>query len=110
MTPENSFIRVGGEDWPAHVLGLFKDGRWDGRESRAVTLTMGITEAMTLLPNGARWSIVTRGENGKEFVEDCADFCVSGPATDNRDGTVTIHMGRRTAGDALAELEEAYDA
>lgn len=111
MTPENNYIRVGGVEYPAHVLGIYRDGQWDGRESRAVTLEMGIMEAMALLPSGVSWSIVVHdADGGIAYEEDQSEYCVAGLATDHRNGKVTVHMGKRTAGDALAELEEAYDA
>ena len=40
---------------------------------------------------------------------DNADYCVAGPITDNRDGTITAKMGKKTDSDILAELEAAYD-
>lgn len=111
MVPEWNYIKVGGVEYPAHVLGIYKDGQWDGRESRAVTLKMGIVEAMALLPTGVSWSIVVHdADGGAAYEEDQSEYCVAGLATDHRDGTVTVHMGKRTASDALAELEAAYDA
>ena len=85
-------------------------------------------EAAALFVDGAAWSIVTTNlvtepqldeagnpvldENGDPIVEtvekveefDNAEFCVAGPITDNRNGTVTVKMGVTTAEEALAIL------
>lgn len=40
--------------------------------------------------------------------QDCSGYCVAGPITDNRDGTLSIKMGSYTQLEqALRELEEA---
>ena len=42
-------------------------------------------------------------------VIDNSVYCLAGPITDNRDGTITAKMGQKTASDVLAELEATYD-
>lgn len=114
-------IAANGAEYPARsVDGVLRDAGWDGRDAKAVTLEMTYAQAAALFVDGLAWSIVQREEGKEDQVFDNADYCVAGSITDNRDGTVTCRMGRRTAleevqearADAeatLAELEAAYD-
>ena len=98
-------ISANGAEYPVHsVDGMLRDARWDGRAVKEITLEMTYAQAAALFVDGLAWSIVQR-ENGKaDQVFDNADYCVAGSITDNRDGTVTCRMGRKTA------LEEAQEA
>ena len=59
-------------------------------------LAAGKTPAQEMVPDGAAQE------------QDCSDYCVAGPITDNRDGTLSIKMGSYTQLEqALRELEEA---
>lgn len=129
-----TYVKIGGTEYPAEINGKLGDREWDGRDSKAMTLTMGYSEAAALFVNGIAWSIVQResvpalDENGQPTGEtteqvsefDNSDYSVAGSITDNRDGTVTCKMGKKTdlelaqtakaeAESALAELEAAYD-
>lgn len=114
-----TFIQIRGNRYPdAYVMGMATDTAWDGRESRAITLPMTYEEAFALFDDDVPWEIVTttpsvvtkHTQDGRTIYEDteedkcfdCSDFCVAGPITNNRDGTVTVKMGKMTA------LEEAY--
>ena len=52
---------------------------------------------------------IDRDWDGRAAQEqDCSGYCVAGPITDNRDGTLSIKMGSYTQLEqALRELEEA---
>lgn len=114
-----NYIKINGAQYPAKVIGYSRDQSWGLRESRHITLEMGHDEAAALFADGLVWSTVQeRGSyvNGDgETVElspietDCSDFCVAGPITDHRDGTVTVKMGRMTDGEMLAELMEVLN-
>ena len=98
-----TYVKIGGTEYPAAINGKLADREWDGRDSKAITLTMGYSEAVTLFVNGIAWSIVQRenvptlDENGQPTGEtteqvsefDNSDYSVAGSITDNRDGTVT---------------------
>ena len=116
------YIKIGGTEYPAEINGKLADREWDGRDSKAVTLTMGYSEAAALFVNGIAWSIVQResvptlDENGQPTGEtteqvsefDNSDYSVAGSITDNRDGTVTCKMGRPTETETLrAEKADA---
>lgn len=103
-------IKVNGAEYPATIYGLYRDSAWGNREVKTITLTMTLQEALALLPTGVKWSIVTRTmqpvidpETGEQTGEtetveetDNSEYSLSGPATDNRDGTVSVKMGKPT--------------
>lgn len=117
-----TYVKIGGTEYPAAINGKLADREWDGRDSKAITLTMGYSEAAALFVNGVAWSIVQResvpalDENGQPTGEtteqvsefDNSDYSVAGSITDNRDGTVTCKMGRPTETETLrAEKADA---
>ena len=116
------YVKIGGTEYPAEINGKLGDLEWDGRDSKAITLTMGYSEAAALFVNGVAWSIVQResvpalDENGQPTGEtteqvsefDNSDYSVAGSITDNRNGTVTCKMGRPTETETLrAEKADA---
>ena len=117
-----TYVKIGGTEYPAEINGKLADREWDGRDSKAITLTMGYSEAAALFVNGIAWSIVQResvpvlDENGQPTGEtteqvsefDNSDYSVAGSITDNRNGTVTCKMGRPTETETLrAEKADA---
>lgn len=117
-----TYVKIGGTEYPAAINGKLADREWDDRDSKAITLTMGYSEAATLFVNGIAWSIVQResvpvlDENGQPTGEtteqvsefDNSDYSVAGSITDNRNGTVTCKMGRPTETETLrAEKADA---
>ena len=117
------YFKANGTEYPAEIAGKVADRDWGGRESKAVTLAISYATAAALFVDGLAWSIVQREQVPKldeagqetgqteEYVQewDNSDYCVAGSITDNRDGTCTCKMGKKTASDLLAELEAAYD-
>ena len=112
-----TYFKTNGTEYPASIAGRMADRDWDGRASKSVTLTMTHAAAMQLFVDGLSWSIVQRdtvpvyGTDGnptgatEEQVQewDNADYCVAGPITDNRDGTITAKMGKKTEVELLRE-------
>ena len=111
------YFKANNTEYPASIAGKVTDRDWGGRESKAVTLEMTHAAAAQLFVDGLSWSIVQRdtvpvyGTDGnptgatEEQVQewDNADYCVAGPITDNRDGTITAKMGKRTELELLRE-------
>lgn len=103
-------IKVNNTEYPATVNGNRTDRSWDGRDTKAVTLTMTHAEVAALLPDNIPWSIVQRDmvdvldEQGKPTGEtkevvneyDNSEYSLSGAITDHRDGTVSVKMGKPT--------------
>ena len=126
-------IKINDTLYPATIDGKMTDYQWDNRSTKTITLTMGYADVVALLPAGMPWSIVqtdevpTYDENGEQIFDgegnpvmeeqtaewDNSEYCLSGCVTDNRNGTVSIKMGKPTETETLraqlAEIEEAYD-
>ena len=108
------YFKANNTEYPASIAGKITDRDWGNRESKAVTLTATYEQAAQLFTDGLVWSVVEKqpDEDGTEQTmreNDCSGYCVAGPITDNRDGTCTCKMGKKTASDVLAELEATYD-
>lgn len=121
------YVKINDALYPANINGKTEDSEWDKRESKAITLEMDYETAKSLFVDGLSWSIVCDAqrkvaqtdeegnpvldENGnpvyvvEDYIEeyDNSEFCIAGPITDNRDGTMTVKMGK------LTDLEEAYE-
>ena len=121
-------------EYPAEISGVLQNPKWDRRDTKAITLEMTHAQAVSLFVDGLAWGIKQvntypifddqgqpTGETKTETQTfDNSEYSVAGSITDNRDGTVTILMGKHTeleiaqdardeAESALAELEAAYD-
>lgn len=119
------YFKANNTEYPADIAGKITDRDWGGRESKAVTLTMTHAAAVQLFVDGLVWSIVQRdtvpvydtdgnptGESEEQVQEwDNADYCVAGGITDNRDGTCTCKMGKKTDAELMQErLNDAETA
>lgn len=119
------YFKANNTEYPASIAGKVTDRDWGSRESKAVTLTMTHAAAAQLFVDGLVWSIVQRdtvpvyGEDGKPTGEteeqvqewDNADYCVAGSIADNRDGTCTCKMGKKTEAELMQErLNDAETA
>lgn len=120
-----TYIKTNGTEYPASIAGRMADRDWGGRASKSITLTMTHAAAVQLFVDGLSWSIVQRdtvpvyGTDGnptgatEEQVQewDNSDFCVAGPIADNRDGTCTCKMGKKTEAELMQErLNDAETA
>ena len=117
------YVKVNGTLYPATIDGQMQDYTWDNRESKTITMQGTYDEIVGLFKDGALWSIVMketvqkRNEDGSPVLDeagnpvteeqtsewDNSEFSMSGPITDNRDGTVSIKMGKPT------DLEDAME-
>ena len=111
------YFKANNTEYPADIAGKVTDRDWGGRESKAVTLEMTHAAAVQLFVDGLSWSIVQRdtvpvydtdgnptGETEEQMQEwDNSEYCVAGPITDNRDGTITAKMGKKTEVELLRE-------
>ena len=114
------YFKANNTEYPASITGKIPDRDWDGRASKSITLTMEYTTASQLFVDGLSWSIVQRdivpiydkdgnptGETEDQVQEwDNSDYCVAGPITDNRDGTCTCKMGKKTQLETEQELRK----
>lgn len=121
-----TYIKVNNTLYPATINGRIADYEWDRRDTKSITLSMTYAEVLALLPDNTLWSIVQKdtvqkiGEDGQPMVDgsgnpvteevtneyDNSEYSMSGVIRDNRDGTVTIKMGKPTEiENILSELE-----
>lgn len=106
------YVEVNNKKYPATITGRLNDKDWDNRETKSIETKMTYIEAMELFTDGCSWSIVQENpvhfnqidENGKDVIienieiesYDNSEYCIAGPITDNRDGTIVIKMGKYT--------------
>ena len=88
----NTYIKINSINYPAEIYGHVRDRDWDNRESKVIILSMTIEEALALFTDNVQWSIVY---DTQTIPQD--DFIIAGPITDNRNGTVSVRMGKPTA-------------
>ena len=105
----NAYVEIGGNRYAATIHVSSVDTEWDGRWSKTIELNIAYGLAADLFVDDAEWAVVyeTGGMDGEEpqnVTEDCSDYCVAGPITDNRNGTVTVKMGKPTDVELLAIL------
>lgn len=130
-----TYIKVNNTLYPATIDGRIADYEWDRRDTKSITLNMTYAEVIALLPDNTPWAIVQKdtvqkiGEDGQPMVDtsgnpvteevtsefDNSEYSMSGVIRDNRDGTVTIKMGKPTEIETVtanaisaSDLENAY--
>lgn len=130
-----TYIKVNNTLYPATIDGSIGDYEWDRRDTKSITLSMTYAEVLALLPDNTAWSIVQKdtvqkiGEDGQPMVDgsgnpvteevttefDNSEYSMSGVIRDNRDGTVTIKMGKPTEIETVtanaisaSDLDNAY--
>ena len=95
----NTYIKINAVNYPAEVYGHVRDKDWDGRESKVIVLSLTIQEALDLFVDGLQWAIVY----GTQTINQ-EDYVIAGPITDNRDGTVSVRMGKPTAAEVSSVI------
>lgn len=112
------YIKINETLYPCTIKETHVDHIWGNRNSQAITLEMDSATASTLFVDDAAWSILYQSFNGvdengnavnQEIAHDMSDYCVAGSIVDNRDGTVTVKMGKKTDGEMLTELLEVLN-
>ena len=114
------YFKTNNTEYPASIAGKVTDRDWGGRASKSITLEMEYTAASQLFVDGLSWSIVQRdtvpvydkdgnptGETEEQVQEwDNSDYNVAGSITDNRNGTCTCKMGKKTQLETEQELRK----
>ena len=107
-------------EYQAEISGVLQNPKWDRRDTKAITLEMTHAQAVSLFVDGLAWSIVQRNDQpvlddqGQPTGEtttvtqtfDNSEYSVAGAITDNRDGTVTCMMGKKTDLEILQESKD----
>ena len=121
-----TYIKINDTLYPAIINGNVKDRAWDDRESKTITLEMAYADAIALFVDGLAWSILMDVEQVQEDGSiitvqeeyDNSEYSMAGSITDNRDGTLSVKMGKPTQIETLesqitgtiteTELNNAY--
>lgn len=130
-----TYIKVNNTLYPAEIGGRIGDYEWDRRDTKSITLNMTYADVLALMPDNTPWSIVQKdtvqklSEDGQPMIDssgnpvmeevtsefDNSEYSMSGIIRDNRDGTVTIKMGKPTEIETVtanaisaSDLENAY--
>jgi hypothetical protein len=106
------YLKINDTMYPASFRQRIMDSEWNNRGSMAITLAMPHAEAASLFVDGLEWSLVQQFDpytdaDGSLVTPDpeetdYSDYCVAGPITDNRNGTITAKMGKLTDAEALS--------
>lgn len=113
-------VKIEGNEYEASIAGVINDMLWGGRESKSITLTMDYETAAATFCDDVPWSILYQGPDyydtetnqmvtppAEEY--DNSEYCIAGSITDNRDGTVTVKMGKPTFEELYNILREAVE-
>lgn len=121
-----TYVKINGTTYPAVINGKHIDREWNDRESKTITLEMAYADAIALFVDGLAWSILMDVEKEQEDGSivtvqeeyDNSEYSMAGSITDNRDGTLSVKMGKPTQIETLesqitgtiteAELNNAY--
>ena len=117
-----TYVEVHNVKYPAVITGRLNDHDWDDRASKEITIEMTYMDAVNTFVNDIQWNIVQDverqvekyNENGEivfetvmeQEVYDNSDYNIAGDIVDHRNGKVTVKMGKLTAMEMLAMLEE----
>lgn len=118
-----TYVKVNGTQYAASITGKMNDKDWDNRASKAITLEMSYADAVNIFVDDIDWFILQEFEETiEEYDEntgetilntvtrtdiyDNSDYSIAGSITDNRNGTITVKMGKQTAEELLAMIEE----
>ncbi|MBQ8570274.1 MAG: hypothetical protein IJ444_02050 [Kiritimatiellae bacterium] len=118
-----TYVEINGNQYPAVITGRLNDKDWGNRESKAIKVEMAYADVLAMFVNDIDWNIVQDVETYRDVedeegnvistemvmeqeVYDNSDYCIAGPIVDHRDGYVTVKMGKPTAAELLAMLEE----
>lgn len=117
-----TYIEINNVRYPAIITGRLNDKDWDNRASKAIKVEMTYADALNNFVDDVDWNIIQEIEVQNEIIDeegnstfetiieeeiyDNSEYCIAGDIIDHRDGTVTVKMGRPTAEELLALIEE----
>ena len=117
----NTNVVINGTSYAAEIQGTKRDGAWGNRESKSITLPMDYATAVATFVDDVPWSILYQPTEYydpetqqmvtppvEEYYN--SEYCVAGSITDNRNGTVTVKMGKPTFEELYNILKEAAES
>lgn len=117
------YVKINDTQYEASITGRLNDKDWNNRSSKAITLKMSYADATNIFVDDVSWFILQDFEDTVEEINeetgesvfntvirtesyDNSDYSIAGSITDNRNGTITVKMGKPTAEELLAMFEE----
>lgn len=99
-----TYVNIAGQKLEAVIYGRTCDMDWSSRESKTITANMTYNQAKDLFVDNVPWSITQEFDPVQQkdgstttpepVTYDNTEFCIAGPITDNRDGTISVKMGK----------------
>lgn len=93
-----TYIKINNVAYPADLANRPVDAAWGNRPSIAITMDATYAEAMALFHDDLHWMEVREymdeNEQPVTYETDMSEYALAGSVTDNRDGTVTVKMGK----------------
>lgn len=100
-----SIIKINNQEYEVTLYTRPRETNWGNRESKEITIPMTYEEVKGLFVDNLIWSekIIQYNLDGTQTINerDMSEYALSGPITDNRNGTVTIRMGKYTQEELL---------
>ena len=103
------YLKINDTLYPASFRQRVQDNDWGNRGSMAITVSMSHKQAAQTFVNGLRWEHVQQPGSYSDadgniitpepIITDYSEYEMAGPITDNRDGTVTVKMGKALPSD-----------
>ena len=119
-----TYVEIKNVKYPASITGKLKDHDWNERASKSIMLEMTYEDAINIFVDDVAWNIIQEfedtevqtDEQGNETLRvvtktvsyDNSEYSIAGDIIDHRNGTVTVKMGKPTAEEILALIEEAF--
>lgn len=128
------FVKVNDMRLPAVITGRLNDKDWDNRASKAIKVEMDYSDALAVFVDDVDWFIEEESERviekvvervevdeaGEEHIiqevvyetitevvsHDNSEYSIAGDIINHRDGMITVKMGKPTAEELIAMLEE----
>lgn len=118
------YVKINDIQYPASITGRLNDKDWDNRASKAILLEMNYADALSTFVDDVQWSIIQEVETVVDEINeetgestpiatteleeyDNSEYSIAGDIIDHRNGYVTVKMGKPTAEELLAMIEEA---
>lgn len=111
------YLKIGDTYYPASFRQRVQDSDWQNRGSMAITVNMPYAQAAELFVDGLQWQHVQQDRPYSDadgnivtpnpIITDYSEYEMAGSITDNRDGTVTVKMGKALSGECNAALTGA---
>ena len=111
------YLKINDTLYPASFRQRVQDADWNNRGSMAITVNLSHEQAAQTFVNGLRWEHVQQPGSYSDadgnpitpepIITDYSEYEMAGAITDNRDGTVTVKMGKALPADTNAALTGA---